>query len=46
MKDWKPELQLLILSIFMLLLIYFFNHLGFFKKNFKTESGEPSAHAK
>ena len=35
MKNWKPEIQLLMLLSCMLLLIYFFNHIGFLKKYFK-----------
>lgn len=43
MKEWKPELQLIILFAFMLLLIYFFNHIGILKRFFKTEAGAVSA---
>lgn len=46
MKDWKPELQLLILFGFMLLLIYFFTRVGILKKIFKAETSELSAQAK
>lgn len=35
MKDWKPEWQVLVLCICMLLLIYFFHHIGILKKYFK-----------
>jgi UDP-GlcNAc:undecaprenyl-phosphate/decaprenyl-phosphate GlcNAc-1-phosphate transferase len=46
MKDWKPELQLIILFGFMLLLIYFFNHIGILKRFFKTEAAALSAQGK
>src|SRR4030095_12283327 len=39
LKDWKPELQLIVLLCCMLSLIYMFNHIGGLKKYFKpTES--------
>lgn len=45
MKNWKPEIQLLILLSCMLLLVYFFNHIGFLKKYFNTEPNPLSAQA-
>lgn len=39
MKNWKPELQLLMLLSCMLLLIYFFKHIGYLKKYFKPGAG-------
>jgi len=36
MKDWKPELQVFVLLCCMLVLVYFFNHIGFLKKYFNT----------
>jgi UDP-N-acetylmuramyl pentapeptide phosphotransferase/UDP-N-acetylglucosamine-1-phosphate transferase len=39
MKDWKPELQVFVLLCCMLILVYFFSHIGFLKKYFRpTES--------
>lgn len=46
MKDWKPELQLLILFSVMLLLIYFFSHIGVLKRFFKPANTELSAEPK
>jgi UDP-GlcNAc:undecaprenyl-phosphate GlcNAc-1-phosphate transferase len=37
MKNWKPEIQLLILFGCMLLLIYLFRHISILKKYFKTD---------
>jgi len=34
LKDWKPELQLIVLSCCMLTLVYLFSHLGILKKYF------------
>jgi len=45
MKDWTPEMQLLILFCFMLLLIYFFNHIGLLKRFFKSDARGLSAEA-
>jgi len=36
MKDWKPELQVFVLLCCMLVLVYFFNHIGFLKKYFSS----------
>lgn len=38
MKDWKPELQLLILSVFMLLLTFFCKKIGILKKYFRNSA--------
>ena len=35
MKDWKPELQVVVLFCCMLTLVYFFNRIGLLKKYFK-----------
>ena len=35
MKNWKPELQVLVLFCCMLTLVYLFNRIGMFKKYFK-----------
>ncbi|HWN89588.1 MAG TPA: MraY family glycosyltransferase [Chitinophagaceae bacterium] len=39
MKDWKPELQLIVLFCCMLSLIYLFNRIGGLKKYFKPAAG-------
>lgn len=36
MKDWKPELQVIVLFCCMLFLVYLFNRIGVLKKYFKT----------
>ena len=38
MKNWKPELQVLILFCCMLTLVYLFNHIGLLKKYFKQNA--------
>ena len=38
MKEWKPEFQLLALLVSMMLLVYFFNHIGFLKKYFRSNA--------
>lgn len=39
-KNWKPELQLIIFLFCMMLLIYLFNRIGVLKKYFKTTTGK------
>lgn len=39
LKDWKPEVQIVVLIVCMLLLVYFFNHIGVLKKYFKPSPG-------
>jgi len=39
LKDWKPELQLIVLFCCMLSLIYMFNRIGTLKKYFKPTAG-------
>jgi UDP-N-acetylmuramyl pentapeptide phosphotransferase/UDP-N-acetylglucosamine-1-phosphate transferase len=43
LKDWKPEVQVVALLLCMLLLVYFFNHIGVLKKYFKTSPGNLAA---
>ncbi len=42
MKDWKPELQLIVLFCCMLSLIYTFNRIGVFKKYFTPAASIPA----
>jgi len=43
LKDWKPEVQIVVLLLCMLLLVYFFNHIGVLKKYFKQATGNVAA---
>src|SRR6187401_456631 len=45
MKDWKPELQVIVLFCCMLSLIYLFSHIGVFKKYFNTSASIPAPQA-
>jgi len=45
MKNWKPELQVVILSGCMLTLVYLFSHIGVFKKYFNTTASIPAPQA-
>jgi UDP-GlcNAc:undecaprenyl-phosphate GlcNAc-1-phosphate transferase len=44
MKDWKPELQLIVLFCCMLSLIYMFDRIGVLKKYFNPAPGIPAPH--
>jgi len=43
MKDWKAELQLIVLFSCMLSLIYFFNRIGLLKKYIHPAAAIPAA---
>jgi len=45
MKDWKPELQVVVLLGCMLTLVYLFSHIGVFKKYFNTSASIPAPQA-
>ena len=45
MKDWKPELQVIVLLGCMLTLVYLFSHIGVFKKYFNTTASIPAPQA-
>ena len=45
MKNWKPELQVVVLSGCMLTLVYLFSHIGVFKKYFNTTASIPAPQA-
>ena len=45
MKDWKPELQVVVLLGCMLTLVYLFSHIGVFKKYFNTTASIPAPQA-
>ena len=45
MKDWKPELQVVVLLGCMLTLVYLFSHIGVFKKYFNTTASIPTPQA-
>jgi UDP-GlcNAc:undecaprenyl-phosphate GlcNAc-1-phosphate transferase len=45
MKNWKPELQVVVLSGCMLTLVYLFSHIGVFKKYFNTTTSIPAPQA-
>ena len=45
MKDWKPELQVIVLLGCMLTLVYLFSHIGVFKKYFNTTASIPTPQA-
>jgi len=45
MKDWKPELQVVVLLGCMLALVYLFSHIGVFKKYFNTSASIPAPQA-
>ena len=42
LKDWKPELQVIVLFCCMLSLIYLFNRIGILKKYFNPTAGIPA----
>ena len=44
MKNWKPELQLIVLSCCMLTLVYLFSHIGILKKYFNATANNLAPH--